>query len=243
MRRRCLGMWAACILMGFAAGAARADEIARWTFNDITPEGVAPDSSGHKNSEKHAGNLVGGAVVETVIGYNRAVLLDGVKAYIDFGNHGDFDFTGPFSMELWLLVHPKAKGGETLLAGKSAAVYGLSFYYTDNNTYFYINGGGIETRVRHTLAYDQWHHMVCTYDPEAGLRLYIDGELVETNAGKIQAPSSLLPLRVGSPFADADPEQPSAAYLCGLIDEFRLYDHALSAEQVAASKTAGPTRK
>jgi hypothetical protein len=81
-----------------------------------------------------------------------------------------------------------------------------------------------------TLPADEWHHLAVVLGP-SGVVLYVDGQPAGTNAS-----IALRPADLGStPNNYIGRSQFSAdAYLDGAIDEFRVYDRALSPEEIQA---------
>ncbi|MCU0783409.1 MAG: LamG domain-containing protein, partial [Verrucomicrobia bacterium] len=90
-----------------------------------------------------------------------------------------------------------------------------------------------------------WHHAAGTYDPEnvrGAMSLYLDGKLVATRpvgAAGITTVPEPIQIGKGKPRRPVDPVRAStftASYsFDGLIDEVRIYDQALTPEQIAAS--------
>jgi len=98
-----------------------------------------------------------------------------------------------------------------------------------------------------TLPTYRWAHLAATYDGER-MSLYIDGQLVDSRraTGPIKAPDRDLLIGLnGDPQRISDPVSHSAYAVNnnlpliygieGLIDEVRIYDRALSADEVARS--------
>jgi hypothetical protein len=90
-------------------------------------------------------------------------------------------------------------------------------------------GGTLDGSVRQTsgttpLPVHRWSDVAVTYDG-ATLRLYVNGRQVSSRAatGTIQAPSN--PLWIGG-------NRPYGEHFRGLIDEIRVYDHALSENEI-----------
>lgn len=89
------------------------------------------------------------------------------------------------------------------------------------------------------LAQNALQHVAVVYDQANGVQsLYINGVLENSNAGTLAALSSLFNTRgtLGTSPWDAWGD----ATLNGMIDQFSIYDGALSGTQVAASFAAGP---
>ncbi|MHC4106278.1 MAG: LamG domain-containing protein, partial [Planctomycetota bacterium] len=73
----------------------------------------------------------------------------------------------------------------------------------------------------------QWNHWVFTKDSNSGYQnIYLNGELVDSNSGNYKPMNNIAKFAIGSRYDGSSGYQ-------GLIDEFRVYDHALSAAEVA----------
>jgi hypothetical protein len=92
------------------------------------------------------------------------------------------------------------------------------------------------------LPLQKWLHVVGTYEPIEGIRLYVDGKLV----GKLSLTGSVTPakntgLRIGRNFVDSPPAalvRPSASFPAlysfdGIIDELKIHNRSLSSTDVA----------
>ena len=79
---------------------------------------------------------------------------------------------------------------------------------------------------------ETWHHVAATYDGRQ-MRLFVDGREDAASPKLIEGPidASASPLGIGS--------NGSGHLFCGIIDRVRLYDRALSADEVRASCEAG----
>jgi len=99
----------------------------------------------------------------------------------------------------------------------------------------------LESRKR--LERKRWYHVAGTFDKVTGtLRVFIDGEPCgERGAAKENVARSTAPIQIGQGkrMAQSDPVRANTFQdtfsFDGLIDEVRIYDKALSPEQVAAS--------
>jgi hypothetical protein len=97
------------------------------------------------------------------------------------------------------------------------------------------SGGEQQINCNSTLTTGVWHQLVVTLNGNFGV-LYVDGVAVGTNNNMTLHPSSLGTTTnnyIGkSQWADP--------YLNGQLDEFRLYNLALSSDEIAASYALGP---
>jgi hypothetical protein len=85
-----------------------------------------------------------------------------------------------------------------------------------------------------TLDYDNiggtgWRHVAATWDLADGLRLYVDGEEVDSAAHNDNV-FNFAVMRLGRPVSTGNGNR----YYDGLMDEVRLYDRVISAAEVAA---------
>jgi hypothetical protein len=73
----------------------------------------------------------------------------------------------------------------------------------------------------------QWNHWVFTKDSNSGHQnIYLNGELVDSNSGNYKPMNNISKFAIGSRYDGSSGYQ-------GLIDEFRVYDHPLTAAEVA----------
>lgn len=83
----------------------------------------------------------------------------------------------------------------------------------------------------------QWHHVAAVLDndgtPNVGdVRLYVDGDLDTLSSSGDRLVNTVVDA-AGSPDVAIGTWLPGGAYLAGVIDEVRIYERALSAEEVA----------
>ena len=141
-----------------------------------------------------------------------------------------------FSTELWFRTTTNS-GGK--LIGYGAAASGNSNSY-DRHVYMANNGrllfgvypGAVRT-VQSAASYNngQWHHMVASQS-SAGIRLYVDGQLVASDNSVTTAESYLGYWRIGGDNLGSWTSAPSSYYFNGSIDEVAVYPYALSETQI-----------
>ena len=217
-------------------GAAVADVplVAHWPGN-----GNADDVAGG-----HHGALRGGATFAPGI-EGQAFSLRQAGAYVEvvFGND-DFNFepTQPMTIDLWAKrtfpAGPLPTGLSMHLLGKRTQCRDrqedihYQMHYEWDDWRFGSGGGGVweQTATVDPLPFDQWRHLAVTFDG-FDFRFYIDGVLkVGPRFGTFQLPNNV-PLIIGG--------SGGCSTFIGLIDEVRIYNRALSAEEVRARYDAG----
>jgi hypothetical protein len=197
-----------------------------------------------------------GTSAEDVTGYGHEATLEGGPIWTK-GRYGDaLDFNGPtekcakvpdsptlqlredFTIEAW--VKPEGSPEEDPIIWKetgSAASYTLALGLSGGNkAEAYIGeeeGASYERAVSpSSIESNVWTHIAATYDGHH-LRLYVNGELVDTTYTSTPNMASTGPLYIGCA-PDFDD------WFAGRIDEVRLFERALTPAEVAASMSPLP---
>ena len=192
-----------------------ADLIARWTFDGAN----ANDTAG-----KFHGTPQGDVKLTTDEGRNVA-RFDGNGSIIIENGRTLFNKPAPFSLEI--VVKPTdANDGkiEPFLLGKPTYAWGLS-YFRQGQIYGYINVGSNAVRAieEHAIPLGEYGHVTLTYDPDAtgaNLCLYVDGAPVDSKRSAHPLAPNDADVVIGQPGFE------------GMIDEARIYNHALTAKEV-----------
>jgi len=164
----------------------------------------------------------------------NAVKLSGNGEYINLPNgivSGLHDFTisawvNPSANSAWSRVFDFGTGTSnymflTLSAGGGPLRFAIAT--TGNGAEQQINGPG-------TLPLNTWSHVAVTLSGQTGT-LYVNGQPVATNAAMTLNPAALGSTNqnwIGRSQFAADPN------LAATVDDFQIYDHALSAADIAA---------
>ena len=160
-------------------------------------------------------------------------------------NSGGLNFNAfdEFTMELF--INPSSSGtGHTR---RIFSEYVCAYMYLDaDNTLHALRKWGPGdwdencTHLTSSATMDQWSHVAMTWDANASqdkFKLYINGDLA---AGAPGASAATLDSTAGFAIGGYQRENGSTAqFFSGAIDEFRLYDYALSPHEVAYFATAG----
>ena len=207
---------------------------ALWLSDCSSP--TVQDSSGYGNHGKACPNGQGPVTAPGKVG--NAGSFDGTDDYVDCGNDESLNITDAITIEAWIYVsgfgtpnrnYIVNKGGSSLIYsiavdGPSPKFVGRVYTTTHNHNVI---------RTTATFSLNQWYHVVFTRDTTNGLRLFVNGvnEAVTVVEG-VKNPSGFItisanPLEMG--------KYPSAGYYHnGLIDDVRIYNRALSAEEIQA---------
>ncbi len=192
-----------------------------WKF-DETKGDIAKDSSGKNNH----GKIQGSAWIKGKIG--NALTFDGIDDYVNCGNNESLNITDAITIEVWVKTPTPMKDWQTIVGGNGYSQL-LRFNSTIGRIEFYTwNSDNITKRAVSTTVCspDTWYHVAGTYDKDAGsnnLKLYINGILEDEETQTL----SLKPMTSREIGRDSN-----HLYFNGTIDEVRIYDRALTAEEI-----------
>ena len=201
--------------------------VAAYSFNEGEGK-TAYDSTG-----SHDGEVEG---IWTEAGkYGGAIDFNGMGNRVEIPDDNELDFTDSFTLEAW--VRPeKYREWASLFskAGPEEPDYGF-MVYTGNGegppkaSIRDEEGEEAEVEGGEELPLNTWSHIAATSDGE-DLRFYIDGDLVDTQPTVIADVNSY-PIRIGGLWDWWE-------FFDGKIDEVRLYDEALSEEEIEDDMSA-----
>lgn len=226
------------------AAAERAGAVFVFPLNEgVVNLGVAVDQSGKAN-----GTYRGAFATNTTAPLacprdtGGAYVLNGSSSYVT----SPTQLTNPttFSVEVWFKT--SVAGGKLIGFGNGTGANTSSQY--DRHVYLNTAGqlvfgtyNGVTNVVTSPLAYNDnsWHHMVATMSPSTGMRLYVDGALVASNASYTVPENTTGFWRVGYDNINAWPNQPSNYYFTGQMRWAAAYSILLTPAQVTTHYLAG----
>ena len=227
-----------------AKGAVLDGLVAYWSFDRDTVQ-----------IQKHAEDILSGlkAIVDgdpelvptadCVVG--ECVLLDGIDDYflVDDSDPPKIDRDWEeISMECWVKINALDDSWNRIISldDQPANTNVVTLYYDDddNRHGFFVKVGAKATNagqhlIQEDIPLNEWIHIVGTYDG-SNVEYYVNGELAidhTVDAGKIPKGGLLLGIGDRSDGVNADAIQ-------GYIDEFRIYDRALTAAEVKNNMNA-----
>ncbi|MEH0022746.1 MAG: LamG domain-containing protein [Desulfobacter sp.] len=198
--------------------------VAYWNFN-----GNGNDLSGNH----HQGTLHGNAAyLDTKFG--KSLYLDGNGDYFTTPDASDLDFTTSFTMSLW--AKPETLNGKGALIDKWVRNGGNQRAYqfvvsdkrflpeintTDGHQYYYSNSA---------LVTGEWQHLVLRYD-NSDLSVFLNGKYHSGMQATGRIYNSSTQLTIGAQGGRAV-NTADSWFFNGFIDEVKLYDTALTNEQI-----------
>jgi len=160
--------------------------------------------------------------------------FDGQR-FIDAGDVGRFDYLDPFTLTAWILP-TEPNGAIVSRIEDFPQGHGYGLYLKDGKVRLHITVRwtdiGLRIETTDPLELNRWHHVLMTYDGKRkakGVQIYIDGkpQALTVLFDELNAPISPKdPFRIG---AGEGPEN----RFHGLIDEVRVYNRALPADEAA----------
>ena len=201
-----------------------------WSFDEGSGT-IARDASGYGNHGTIHGASYTSDTPHAIVGRGQgkyALQFDGENDYVDCGNNASLA-PSDISVEGWIYGKGNAAYAGVIQGAKGVGYndgYRVLYWPTSSKLAIQMNFGDASPRIINSptnFPTEKWHHFVATYD-HAYIRLYINGveqgtPIAETRNINWHGTSNQ---RIG--FAQW--------YFNGLIDEVRIYNRALSAEEV-----------
>jgi hypothetical protein len=194
-----------------------------WKF-DETEGNIAYDSSGNGND----GNLTNGPTwVEGKIG--GALNFDGVDDYVNFGVRSVFNLESEITVSLWIKASDY-KYAQVISKSTLSGGFTWAFKWRVSTERFYFRmydpSGQYETFLRYNQnpALNEWSNILFSYG-NSNSNLYLNSNLEAEGDFTATLTNQTNPLLVGGAGSEM---------FLGLIDDVRIYDRALSADEVKA---------
>jgi len=227
----------ALLLLSSTASAQDPSLVLYFSFDSDTA-GEATDHSIYGNN----GTIEGDPAV--VAGqFGDALTFDAVDDQVVVPSDATLDIRDEITMMAWIQPGANLTADWRTVMGKSpTSVLGqTTFSYdirTDNNgtLRFSLNIGGWQYILGPILEEGTWYHVAGTYDG-AELVLYLNGESIGTATASGQITSTVDPFCVGNIVNAAG--NINNEYWSGIIDEVRLWDRGLTADEVAINMELG----
>ena len=244
MEKKIVGLMVCVLAIALIAGVAEAQDIttgliAHWKL-DETSSTTAYDSVGSND-----GTLVGSPTwVSGAPGLNPTGALDfpGGTHYVDCGNDTSLDIIGSRSASAWIMVDNwsdpavSVYGWDAIVSkGDDEGNFDIIRWGKSDKMGFYIAGADAVAGVT-PVKDGQWHMVTGVYDNPGGIiSLYIDGVLdasVTCDPGLVIGVNTAN-VRINGLHMPGSPEYDERRHIDGTIDDVRIYNRALTADDVA----------
>jgi hypothetical protein len=190
--------------------------IAHWKF-----EGNAVDETGVYN-----GTLTGEPVFETDGLIGQAMIFDGTDDYVDLPD-GFSDFSAGMSISVWSNPTTAANWARFIDFGNGAG--GVNILFTRNgvsNTLrFDTNDGTVDAE--NAFTQNEWQYFVVTMTEAGAVTIYKNGLPVQTGTVGLPEVVTRTLNYIGESNWSSD------AFYAGMMDDLRIYNYAITADQIA----------
>ncbi len=197
-----------------------------WKFDEAQGS-TAADSFGQNNGIIHGATWTAGKIG------NYALDFDGEDDYVNIDESGSLDISGnEITIAAW--IKAKRIDKRQVIAAKTAG--GDNTWLVEINPVDFDNGklnfflntgdGGTNVGSRSPIAVDTWCHIVFVYNGTERI-IYINGQVDTSEATSGDISTNDQPVRIGTWGS-------LSRFFNGIIDDVRIYNYALSKEEVAA---------
>lgn len=207
-----------------------------WKMDEASWNGTAGEVKDWAGSNH--GTAAGGA--NTTPGkFGNAGNFDGSNDYVDAGNDASLDLNDTVTVEAWIKGNSFAAGEHNIVVGKGRLCYEgyhISVYDTLPRIYIGEAGNCAQANSPEVISAGQWYHLVGTYDkslPSNNIKFYVNGVLKAQATQTTGADISANTLKIGRRSEGAN------NYFNGTIDDVRIYNRALSSQEVSNLYNSG----
>jgi hypothetical protein len=223
---------------GTAAAGVGNGRVGHYHLNNIRPDGTVEDASPEANHGTNHGATVarGGGQV------GNAFYFDGDAAHVDAGDIAGADGTRTVTLAAWLNPETRGQGDfvtKNTSGDRSNSSWVLRYdgtgnqhvsahFNDDDDNWTVIRSGA-------TVPTGSFTHVAVTLDGNQR-RLYVDGELDSADSYAEELDDESAPVVLGA--ADQSGGGVTNEFT-GMLDEVRIYDRALSSQEVASLASMG----
>jgi hypothetical protein len=184
----------------------------------------------------HDGTLAGGAQFTDDLERGGVLSVDGVDDKVEIPHSDElvFEPTDSLTIALWLNIRtlPGSWAGIVTKSRDMSPWYGL--WVTPGNQWHFDGGdGGTNVRMDAGTAMTGWLHLAGVYDADKNTQtLYVDGAVIDEDTGVTIATSGAGDVWFGGAKSVTE-------FLDALIDDVRIYNHALTEEEIQTVMLSG----
>ncbi len=213
------------------SGVADEDLIGYWSFNNNVLDDI-----GDNNGENHGASFVEEGRVK------GALSFDGVDDYVEINGNNDFNLNSGLSFGAWVYFNGNGKGNHIIISKKygNSLQYAFGRYNNDHKLFIGLNTGGWrDYKSDYVLEDNQWYYILGSYDKQ-NVKFYVNGELIKS----LSETRSINGDNSGRVVIGADANFPNwNEFTNAIIDEVKIWNRALNAEEVKREYESAPERK
>ena len=211
----------------------------RWYFT----EGYGANSNGYRLTEAELMETDATSAWTDSGKVGKALSFDGSNDYVAVPTNNSID-TNNVSLSAWI-NSTNINKRYAVIAAKNYQ-YNIQLYDTTGRVAFYVKNasGTLYSAVTDTaLSNNTWYHIVGTFDGN-NLKIYVDGVLLKTQVFSGTVISNDYDFLIGQQANNCTPS-PSCVggnyYFAGKIDEVKIFNYALTADEVLTDYNQGKT--
>lgn len=197
--------------------------VGEWNFEEGKGE-TAEDTSGNGNT----GIIHGTTWTTGKIG--STLQFNGTNDYVDVGNAKSLNIANAITIEAW--IRPSSIANYPSIVNNNTSGYNLQIGTTPGDGRLVLAKQGVAYLVKAKTVLDtnRWYHIAATYDGKTA-KIYINGKLDAQNKANHSFDSTANTL-IGY-YSGED------TYFSGKIDDLRIYDYALTSDQIDGDYNQG----
>ena len=193
-------------------------------------EGDVTDSSLNGNNGSASGTVA----------YQRAKICDGVQldgnGYLQVPDSNDLDLKDALTVTAWIYPDSLSVPGHDSLYSILSKDNNYEFHIQNNGALYWWWGNGSFTTGAGVIPSQSWSHVAFVYSKAAGtMQVYVNGQQVASHSYSVSLPVNSSPFLIGADIATGGAEITGRRFY-GSIDEVRIYDRALSSQQISDLK-------
>jgi hypothetical protein len=193
--------------------------VAQWNFNDGNTTNTTDSCNVHDT------DITGAIPINAMEG--AGIFFDGTNDYFSLGTDTDFAFgTGDFAVSFWFSTNDSARG-EIWNKGSNGANTGFDIFSSGGQiTMNMLDANNLATTIDTPLNDGVLHHVVAMRESGTN-KIYIDGDLNASlgGTGGLNITTTLT--------AYVGVREGSALFFNGTLDEYKVFNTSLTAQQVA----------
>ncbi|MGA2915788.1 MAG: LamG domain-containing protein [Sedimentisphaerales bacterium] len=210
--------------------------VAHWKFDESN------DLTAYDSADSHNGTLMNGAA-RTAGKFGNAVLLDGIDDYVKISDANDaaleFNKNSSFTISCWVKPRGTQHSGwiiDKMRVNRQYGTFGYWLGYGAASGHFNFAAESSNQGTTNAISPNgsapagSWYHVVCVYD-NTQMSIYLDGVQRAANTFTYNTGTTVPdgPMGIGAWLVDSQ----TSDYFDGLIDDVRVYNYALDANEVA----------
>lgn len=219
------------VYLASAGNSVYGDQEPVWSMDKIIDNKIIPDQSGNNNNAKYVNMPVYDKS-------SRTLAFNGKDSYVDCGNKPQFNITNALTIQVWVKFRELTNMQPIICKDYNGRVYPYMLWEERGFFTFssYVYGDEKRTFYCHStteIIPGNWYLVTGTFDKAAGTAsLYVNGKIESICEFTHSLPENDCPVLIG--------KYQGNKYFNGLIAEAKIYNRALSPEEIVKENVFPP---